>query len=236
MLSWGGNIEYFKEVVMMENEVKEVVIPAPNFETVNVKIIGETKLVIHKFSAKAREQMRQKQTLGSVAKKGQKRDPKNFDELYKGALYQAKEKGSKFKLWYGFNASAIRNAMISACKVVGFHMTKGKLGIFIEPDGFDEESGTPLVRITKGKPHKHESIVRLQTGVCDICVRPMWDEGWEADLRIRYDADMFSREDVMNLLMRAGLQVGICEGRPDSKASCGCGWGTFRVQGMPGAR
>jgi hypothetical protein len=223
-----------KTVNEIENtNQKEVVIPAPNFEWLNTTIIGETKLVIHKFSAKAREQMRQKQMMGSVAKKGQKRDPKNFDELYKGALYQAKEKG---KLWYGFNASAARNSMISACKIVGFHMTKGKLGIFIEPDGFDMESGTPLVKITKGKPYKHESIVRLQNGVCDVCVRPMWDEGWEANLRIRYDADMFSREDVMNLLMRAGLQVGICEGRPDSKDSCGCGWGTFRVEGMPGAK
>jgi len=33
----------------------------------------------------------------------------------------------------------------------------------------------------------------------------------------------------MNLLHRAGLQVGIMEGRPDSKDSCGCGWGTFKI-------
>ncbi len=60
---------------------------------------------------------------------------------------------------------------------------------------------------------------------------PMWKPGWQAKIRIRYDSDMMQAKDVMNLLSRAGLQVGICEGRPDSKDSCGMGWGTFRVLG-----
>ena len=204
-------------------EKKEVLIEAPNFENIQTKIIGDTKLVIHKFSQKAREQIKQKQMLGSKGNKGQKREPKDFDALYKGAMYVSKDG------WYGFPASAIRKSIISSCKLVGFHMTKAKLGVFIEADGFDESSGTPLIKITKGKPYPHEDYVRLETGVCDICVRPMWDEGWEADVNIRYDADMFSQVDIMNLLHRAGLQVGIMEGRPDSKDSCGCGWGTFKI-------
>jgi hypothetical protein len=44
-----------------------------------------------------------------------------------------------------------------------------------------------------------------------------------------YDADQFTLEDVSNLLARAGMQVGIGEGRPDSKMSAGMGWGTFRI-------
>lgn len=203
---------------------KEVLIAPPKFENIKVNIVGDTKLVIHKFSQKAREQIKAKQILGSVGKKGAKREPKDFDALYKGALYVSKDG------WYGFPATAIRKAMVSACKLVGFHMTKGKLGIFVEADGFDVTSGTPLIKITKGDPYPHEDYVRLETGVCDICVRPMWDEGWTATVRIRYDADMFSSQDVINLLNRAGLQVGICEGRPDSKDSCGCGWGTFRIK------
>jgi hypothetical protein len=46
---------------------------------------------------------------------------------------------------------------------------------------------------------------------------------------VRFDADQFTAQDVINLISRVGLQVGICEGRPDSKSSAGCGWGTFRV-------
>jgi len=33
-----------------------------------------------------------------------------------------------------------------------------------------------------------------------------------------------------NLLARAGLQVGIGEGRPDSKNSAGMGWGLFQIE------
>ena len=204
-------------------EKKEVTITPPKFETVKITIVGDTKLVVHKFSKKAREQIRRKQEEGSRAKKGTKREPKNFDELYKEAAYISKEE------WYGFPAAAIRNSMVSACKIVGFHMTKGKLGIFIEQDGFDEETGRPLIKVN-GTPHPHEDYVRIDDGGCDINVRPMWDENWTADIRIRYDADMFSMKDIVNLLHRAGLQVGILEGRPDSKKSCGVGWGTFKIK------
>jgi len=59
----------------------------------------------------------------------------------------------------------------------------------------------------------------------------MWREGWEAVVHITFDADMLTATDVANLLSRAGMQVGIGEGRPDSKSSCGMGWGTFAVRG-----
>jgi hypothetical protein len=53
---------------------------------------------------------------------------------------------------------------------------------------------------------------------------------WSAHVKIRWDADQFSLEDVTNLLARVGAQVGICEGRPDSRNSPGQGWGLFEVQ------
>ena len=59
----------------------------------------------------------------------------------------------------------------------------------------------------------------------------MWQTGWEAALRVQYDADQFTRHDVTNLLVRVGLQVGIGEGRPDSRKSNGQGWGLFDVRG-----
>jgi hypothetical protein len=73
-----------------------------------------------------------------------------------------------------------------------------------------------------------ESVVRNETGVPDVRWRPYWDE-WEASVRVKYDADQFTATDVVNLMMRVGQQVGIGEGRPDSKDSAGQGWGTFEV-------
>jgi hypothetical protein len=47
---------------------------------------------------------------------------------------------------------------------------------------------------------------------------------------VRFDADQFTLRDIANLLLRAGMQVGVGEGRPDSKKSCGMGWGTFEIK------
>ena len=40
---------------------------------------------------------------------------------------------------------------------------------------------------------------------------------------------MLTEEDVVNLMARVGMQVGIGEGRPDSKASAGLGNGLFQI-------
>lgn len=196
-------------------------IAAPNFQTGIFRIRGTAPYVQNRFSQKAQDQMHETQAAGSTSRKGKKRDPKDFDAVYKGAQHISTEG------WHGIPAPAFRNAMISACRTVGFQMTKAKLAVFIEPDGFDHIDSTPLVKITKGEPHLHETVGRNATGVVDLRVRPMWDPGWEAEVRIRFDADMFTLADVANLMVRVGLQVGVGEGRADSRQSAGQGWGHF---------
>lgn len=198
-----------------------IAIPPPNEKVVEFSIVGTSPYVQLKFSEKAINQMADNMKLGAQAKKGKKREARDFADDYKQALHVS-DGG-----WHGIPASAIRSAMISACKSVGFHMTKGKLGVFVEADGYDTVEGMPMIRIN-GEPEMVMHHVRNATGVADLRVRGMWRE-WSAKVRIRYDADMFSLADVANLLARAGMYVGIGEGRPDSKSSAGMGWGTFRV-------
>jgi len=206
-----------------KSKAKEVVISAPNFQTGEFVIEGIAPYVQNKFSQKAKDMIKATQEAGSRSKKGTKREAKDFDECYKGAMHISREG------WHGIPAPAFRNALISACRVCGFTMTRAKLSVFIEADGFDAEEGTPLVKISKGEPHYHEGTVRNASGVCDLRARPMWDEGWQAKVRVRFDAEQFSLQDVCNLMHRAGQQVGVGEGRPDSKASCGMGWGMFKI-------
>lgn len=197
-------------------------ISAPNMQRVEIRITGTSPLVISRFSAKAMEQMMEKQAAGSQAKKGKSREAKNFDAAFNGARHISREG------WDGVHAGAFRNGLISACRLVGFKMTLAKLSIFVEADGIDAIDGTPLVRIIGGEPERVDLPVRNSTGVPDIRTRPMWRE-WAILLRIRFDADQFSVTDVANLLARVGAQVGIGEGRADSKASAGVGWGHFEV-------
>ena len=207
---------------MADGQAEVVTISPPNFRTAVFTLIGTAPYVQNKFSRKVREQMHETQAGGSTTRKGKKRAPKDFQGCYEDAKHKVHAG------WIGIPASGLRRALISACRIVNFHMTKGKLALFVEPDGFDADDGTPLVKIV-GEPAYSELGVRNDSGVCDLRARPMWQPGWQATVRIRFDADMFTVNDVANLLMRAGQQVGIGEGRPDSPNSCGMGWGTFEI-------
>lgn len=199
-----------------------VIISPPNFQIAKVKIRGVTPYVMNKMSSDNRKKMMEKQESGERSKKGQKREPKNFDAVYQGAMHISKEG------WHGIPASSLRAAMISACRVVGFQMTRAKLCVFVEADGIDEDDGQPLIKIV-GKPRRRDMAVKLADGSTDIIARPFFDE-WSALVTLKWDGDQFSASDVLNLLSRAGQQVGIGAGRPDSKSSTGMGWGTFVVE------
>lgn len=198
-------------------------ITAPDIRTAEFEVEGTAPYVQLKFPKKVAEMMRAKMEAGQQAKKNNKKEARDFDEDYRQALHVSEEG------WYGIPAAAFRNALISACRVAGFQMTKAKLSVVAASDGLDAEEAIPLVRIY-GEPEMRVDHVRNATGVADLRVRAMWKE-WHATLRIQYDHEQFSLTDVTNLLARAGMQVGIGEGRPDSKQSAGLGWGTFRILG-----
>jgi hypothetical protein len=200
-----------------------VQIKPPNIQTAIIGIKGTAPLVVHRFSHKAQQGMLDKMAAGPVAKKGKQREATDPNDTYNEARYQNKDG------WDGFNASAIRHALISACRLVGFKMTIAKLSVFVVEDGWDKiEPQIPLIRIY-GKPRRLDMWARVETGQAYMTIRPCYDE-WSAKVKIRFDADQFSIDDVTNLLARAGGQVGICEGRPDSKNSVGMGWGTFEIE------
>jgi hypothetical protein len=200
-----------------------VQIAAPKFQTATFVIRGTAPFVQERFPQKAVAMMRAKHEAGSVAKKGQKREARDFDADFMGSMYLAAD-GKR-----GIPCNAIRCAMISACRLVGFKMTLAKLSVQVVPEGFDINDNTPLFFFLSGEPHMDIRPVRNATGVADLRSRAMWNSGWTASVVIKFDADQFTGQDVGNLLLRVGEQVGIGAGRPDSKESCGLGWGTFEL-------
>ena len=203
---------------------KTVTIKAPNFgyAQINIKAEPGVPLVQHRFSRKVAEEMKRKMETGKPSTSRKNREPKSTDDLFHEARYISPDG------WDGFNAAAIRNAMISACRLVGFKMTLAKLSLFVIADGYDAtEPQIPLIRIY-GEPVKQEDSARVETGQPYITVRPAY-HNWRAKLRLRFDADQFTLADVINLISRVGLQVGLGEGRFDSKNSPGMGWGAFVI-------
>lgn len=198
-----------------------VVITPPKMITAIFELEGTSPYVQCRFSEKSEAQIRAKQAAGSTAAKDRKREARDFDRDYEQAKHISTEG------WIGMPASAFRNAMISACRLVSFKMTLAKLAVFVEADGYDHVDGMPLVRI-QGTPEKNEMMGRLANGSTDIRVRPLWRQ-WGCQVRVRFDADQFTIQDITNLMARVGMQVGVGEGRPDSRQSAGLGWGMFRI-------
>jgi len=200
-----------------------VQIKAPAMSVGQFEIHGTAPLVIHRFSEKVKRQMEQKMQEGKSASSKKNREAKDSEETFNEARYIAKEG------WDGFHAAAIRNAMISACRLVNFKMTLAKLSIFVIADGWDKkEPQIPLIRIY-GKPVIQKDMARVETGQPYVTIRAAYHD-WSAKIRIRWDNEQFSLTDISNLLSRVGMQVGIGEGRPDSKNSAGMGWGLFSIE------
>lgn len=209
-----------KQPSQQPSQAETIVIRAPDMRTAMFKIVGTSPLVQHRFANKAK--MMQAQEEGSRKGAKKQREAKDFEANYLEAIHLSQEG------WAGVPAAAFRNAMISACKIAGFVMTRAKLSVFVHADGMDQD-GFPIVRI-HGDHERFDAAVRNATGVADVRARPMW-RSWRIDLRVKYDADVLSATDIANLLMRAGEQVGIGEGRHDSKQSCGLGFGCFTIAG-----
>jgi hypothetical protein len=199
-------------------------IKPPKMAFFTIDLVGTSPLVMAAFSDKARKKLMASHEAGSQSKSKKQREARNFSADMQDAIHYS-EQG-----WIGFPASAFRAGMISACRLIGFKMTLAKLSVFIEADGLDKVSGQPLVKLDIGEPELHIAAVRNASGVLDLRARPMWRK-WGLTLRVKYDADVFSAEDVANLLSRVGQQVGIGEGRADSRESSGMGWGSFSVTG-----
>ena len=97
----------------------EIKISAPNIREAKFLIRGTAPLVVHKFSAKkAKAMIRQKQEAGSLANKGKSKSAKDFEEVFQGARHISTEG------WDGIPAAAFRAGIISACRLVGFKMTR----------------------------------------------------------------------------------------------------------------
>ena len=198
-----------------------ITIKAPNIMLVSLGITGTTPYMQHRFYKKGELMKRQQE--GSTARGKKKHDARDFEADFEAAKHISTDG------WCGIPAPAFRAGLISACRLVGFQMTKAKLSVFIEADGFCAKDGTPLVRITVGEPEMSIMQTRNETGVVDLRARPLWRE-WAATVRVRFDADQFTATDVTNLMMRVGMQVGVGEGRPDSKKSAGLGYGLFSLE------
>lgn len=179
----------------------EVVLKPIAKQIIAIQITGDTGLITHKWSEKAKKQMLEKQQLKKPKK--EIRDPQRE---YEESLYVMKD-GS-----YGFPAIGIKGAITAmAHKDSGIEKTLVRKAIFVH--GTPDNEGNLLVKIN-GEPRMREDMVKIGMGTSDLRYRPEFMP-WSMKLELTYDADLILPETILNLLDHAGFSVGLGEWRPE---------------------
>lgn len=182
-------------------EAQEIVLPPLKIEWMEIRIVGDSPLICHAWSTKAKQQMLDKQQ--KRAKQG--REAKNPERDFQESLYHLEGGG------YGYPTAAFKNAAVDACSHVE-GVTK------VEARGAFHVVGE--MAQLEGEPRMREDMVRVGMGTADIRYRGEFPQ-WSCQLRIRYNERVLSAEQIVNLFNVAGFAIGVGDWRPQRDGSHG---------------
>lgn len=183
-------------------------IPELKLSRFKVQVVGDSPLVCHNWSKKAREEMLAKQMMLPKAKK----QPKDPERDFKESLYPMP--GNK----YGFPSIAFKAAAVDACSFIdGVTKVMARGSFFITNGELVEIKGTPTMR---------EDMVRVGMGTADIRFRAEFKE-WSTTLDVLYNESTMNPAQIINMLNMGGFCIGVGEMRPQKGA--GNAFGMFHV-------
>lgn len=186
---------------------------------VTIRIVGDTPLIMHAWSEKAKRMMLEAQM--GIAK-GKKKEAKNPADDFIRSMYwltpmpedgtmesfeEAIANGARF----GFPVTAFKQAAISAAYRMGWAKDKMSMrgAFFIDSD----ENG--MIEIHSDTPEMREDMVKVGMGTADIRYRGEF-KNWYADLTISYNANgQYSLENIVNIINAGGYVCGVGEWRPE---------------------
>jgi hypothetical protein len=178
-----------------------IAIPPIEIKTYSFRIEGDSPLITHAWSEKAKSIMLGKQ----MGVPSGKKEPKNPDQDYQAAFYRMPDDAP------GFPTIAFKAAAVSAARQVdGLTMTflRGAFHVIGELVAIE---GTSVMR---------EDMVRVGMGTADIRYRPEFS-AWAVNLIIRLNIRSMTLEQLIHLLNQAGFSVGVGEWRPEKNGRNG---------------
>jgi len=219
-------------------KVEAITIKPIEVEKFTIRIVGDSPLIMHAWSEKAkREMLEAQQGKGKVKREKDPKNPVNdfinsmywlegkpetdakmSEEECEEAFMSAIQNGAKF----GFPVTAFKQAGNSAAYRQGW--VKNQMGLrgayFIESD----EEG--LVEIKSDVPEIREDMVKVGMGTADIRYRGQFNN-WYADLNITYNKNgQYTKEDIINIINAGGYICGAGEWRPERDGQ----FGMYHVQ------
>lgn len=191
-----------------------VEVPDLDLGVFNVTVVGDSPLITHAWSDKAKKMMLDKQmknpTNGREAK-----DPESdfYDSLYwMDGKPENPTPEDVAKARFGFPVVAFKSAAIDAGYQSGILAKKTTArGAFQIVGEFTEINGVPEMR---------EDMVRIGMGTADIRYRAEF-KNWSTTLTIKYNKRAISMSQIMNLLNVGGFACGVGEWRPEKDGSYG---------------
>lgn len=183
-----------------------IVLPQLKIGLLQIRLIGDSPLICHAWSKKAKQEMLDKQ----MKKAKQAKQAKNPEQDFEDSLYRLD--GDK----YGFPAVAFKSAAVDACSHVEGVTKVSARGAFHIIGDMVEIEGTPTMR---------EDMVKIAMGTADIRYRGEF-RTWAATIRLRYNQNSLSPEQIINLFNVAGFGIGVGEWRPQRDGS----FGMFHVE------
>lgn len=203
-----------------------------DMKTVEVTLVGDTPMIMHAWSEKAKRMMLEAQQGKAKGKKKPIKNPvddfiqsiywltekpiypdDSSEEICEEAFNKAIANGAKF----GFPVTAFKQAAISAAYRMGW--VKNQMGLrgafFIESEYGD------MVEIKSDTPIMREDMVKIAGGTADIRYRGEF-RNWSATFKVKYNANgEFSLENIINIINAGGTICGAGEWRPERDGQFG---------------
>lgn len=217
----------------MATKKEEVIEIRPlEIKEVPIRIVGDTSLIVHAWSEKAKRMMLEAQMKTTKTKAKEQRRPvvdfigslywlegepkimdKTTDDEAKVLFTKAVENGAK----WGFPVTAIKQAANSTAYRLGWvknmmqlrgaYFLKTKWGEYAEIEG--------------SVPEMREDMVKIGMGTADLRYRGEF-KNWHMDLILEYNASgAMTLEQIMNCISAGGYTCGIGEWRPEKDGNFG---------------
>lgn len=194
-------------------DVVNVKIPPIEVGRFSIVLVGDSELISHRWSEKAKKEMLDKQ-MGKPKQAKAKKDPwmDYCESLYWLSKMPAKPKQQHItKAAFGFPSVAFKKSAVGGCRSAdGIKMTEARAAFHVEGE---------LVEIA-GRPGMREDMVRLQGSTADIRYRGGFFP-WSVTVHVSYNTRFLTAEQIVNLFNLGGFGVGIGEWRPEKNGQYG---------------
>lgn len=188
-------------------------IPKIDIRQMQIRLVGDSPLITHRWSEKAKKEMLDKQ----MKKAKTAKEAKDPHADYVASLYWLTDKPANptekdiAKAKFGMPCVAFKAAAVGACRFSdGIKMTEAR-GAFHVVGEYAE---------IEGKPRMRDDMVRINMGTADIRFRGEFMP-WSVSLVVSYNGAALSAEQIVNLFNIAGFGVGVGEWRPEKDGSYG---------------